>query len=326
MATLTPVQQVKKHVQPAPKGQQWVFLFDEFDLVEKAIGTDPEEARALLGGKGANLAEMTRIGLPVPPGFTITTRACNAYLAANNAFPDGLWEQALRAVSELEKKIGKCFGQPSNPLLVSVRSGAKFSMPGMMDTILNLGMNDAIAEGMVAQTGDPRFIYDSYRRLIQMFGTVVMNIKDEAFEDYLTEIKATRGVTSDVQLTAEDWKQVTAEFKRVFREAVGHDFPENPLDQLRAAIEAVFGSWNGKRAIDYRNAAHIAHDLGTAVNVQAMVFGNTGETSGTGVAFTRNPSTGVPILFGDYLMNAQGEDVVAGIRTPIPIDKLAAEN
>src|SRR5664279_587757 len=200
MATLTPLQQVKKHVQPASKGQQWVFMFDEFDLVEKAIGTDPEDARALLGGKGANLAEMTRIGLPVPPGFTITTRACNAYLAANNTFPDGLWEQALRAVAELEKKIDKCFGQPSNPLLVSVRSGAKFSMPGMMDTILNLGMNDQAVEALAKRSNNPRFAYDSYRRLIQMFGDVVLDVPKKKFEAIFDGVKHAAKVKFDYDL------------------------------------------------------------------------------------------------------------------------------
>lgn len=304
--------------------QRWVYLFDELPKVEEIVGTEPDAARALLGGKGANLAEMTRIGLPVPPGLIITTQACNAYLE-HSGFPEGMWEQALSALKQVEERSGRKFGDAENPLLVSVRSGAKFSMPGMMDTILNLGMNDAVAEAIVRQTKDERFVYDSYRRLIQMFGSVVMNIKDEAFEDLLTTTKSRRGVTSDVQLTAADWKLITTTFKQIYREAVGAEFPENPLDQLRAAIEAVFKSWNGKRAIDYRNAANIPHNLGTAVNVQAMVFGNAGENSGTGVAFTRNPSTGARTMFGDYLMNAQGEDVVAGIRTPTPIEKLAQE-
>jgi pyruvate,orthophosphate dikinase len=304
--------------------ERWVYLFDELPKVEEIVGTDPDAARALLGGKGANLAEMTRIGLPVPPGLIITTQACNAYLE-HNGFPEGMWEQTLAALKQVEERSGKKFGDAENPLLVSVRSGAKFSMPGMMDTILNLGMNDTVADAMVRQTNDERFVFDAYRRLVQMFGSVVMGIKDEAFEDLLTSTKSRRGVTSDVQLSAADWKQITATFKQIYREAVGTEFPENPLDQLRAAIEAVFKSWNGKRAIDYRNAAHIPHNLGTAVNVQSMVFGNAGATSGTGVAFTRNPSTGARTMFGDYLMNAQGEDVVAGIRTPTPIEKLAQE-
>lgn len=237
-----------------------------------------------------------------------------------------MWDQVLSAIRAVEAQTNKGFGNPENPLLVSVRSGAKFSMPGMMDTVLNLGMTDAIAEGMIKLTGDPRFVYDSYRRLVQMFGSVVMHIDDEAFEDYLTEVKQKRGVKSDVELSADDWKQITAEFKKIFRYRVGEDFPQDPLVQLRYAIRAVFESWNGKRAIDYRNAANIPHDLGTAVNVQTMVFGNMGANSGTGVAFTRNPSTGERKLFGDYLMNAQGEDVVAGIRTPLPISELEREN
>ena len=285
-----------------------------------------QSAFALLGGKGAGLGDMTRANVPVPPGFTVTTEACNAYLAANGKFPENMWEQVLEALKEVEKKAAKSFGGAQNPLLVSVRSGAKFSMPGMMDTVLNLGLNDAIAESMVKLTGDERFVYDAYRRLVQMFGSVVMGIADEPFEDYLTEIKRERGVKSDVELTAEDWKQVTREFKKIFRKETGDDFPQDPSRQLKLAVEAVFKSWNGKRAVDYRNAANIAHNLGTAVNVQTMVFGNMGNESGTGVAFTRNPATGEKKLFGDFLMNAQGEDVVAGIRTPVPIAELEREN
>jgi pyruvate,orthophosphate dikinase len=307
------------------QSKKWVYLFSEVELAEKAVGGKWDAVRALLGGKGAGLADMTRAGVPVPPGFTITTQACNAYQVSKE-FPEGMWDQVLSAISSVEARTNKGFGNPENPLLVSVRSGAKFSMPGMMDTVLNLGLTDAIAEGLVKLTGDPRFVYDSYRRLVQMFGSVVMHIDDEAFEDYLTEIKQQRGVKSDVELSAEDWKQVTAEFKKIFRHKVGEDFPQDPLVQLRYAIRAVFESWNGKRAIDYRNAANIPHDLGTAVNVQTMVFGNMGANSGTGVAFTRNPSTGERKLFGDYLMNAQGEDVVAGIRTPLPISELEREN
>ncbi|MBX3063637.1 MAG: pyruvate, phosphate dikinase [Anaerolineae bacterium] len=305
---------------------KWVYLFDELEQVQTLVGNSWEEVRALLGGKGANLAEMTRIGVPVPPGFTITTAACNYYLAHNYTLPENLWAQVLSAMATIENRLGKKFGASATPLLVSVRSGAKFSMPGMMDTILNLGLNDVTAKQMVELTGDERWVFDSYRRLVQMFGTVVMNIADEAFEDFLTEYKAKRHVTSDVELNGEDWIKVTEYFKKVYREKVGSDFPQNPLDQLKLAAEAVFKSWNGKRAIDYRNATKISHNLGTAVNVQSMVFGNMGEKSGTGVAFTRNPSTGERKLFGDYLMNAQGEDVVAGIRTPIPIAELAREN
>ncbi|MCS7069860.1 MAG: pyruvate, phosphate dikinase, partial [Anaerolinea sp.] len=300
--------------------------FDEIDTVQDMLGGSWDKVRALLGGKGAGLGDMTRAGVPVPPGLTVTTEACNAYLAAGGAFPEGMFDQVKEALAEVEKQAGKRFGDPENPLLVSVRSGAKFSMPGMMDTVLNLGMNDTIAESMVKLTGDERFVYDAYRRLVQMFGSVVMGIADEPFEDYLTEVKKARGVKSDVELSADDWKQVTAEFKRIYKQETGDEFPQDPYRQLELAIEAVFKSWNGKRAVDYRNAANIPHDLGTAVNIQTMVFGNMGGQSGTGVAFTRNPSTGERKLFGDYLMNAQGEDVVAGIRTPIPIAELEKEN
>ena len=281
--------------------------------------------RATLGGKGANLADMTRIGLPVPPGFTVTTQACNAYLAEGEKFPAGMWEQELEALKVVEKRTGKKFGDPEKPLLVSCRSGAKFSMPGMMDTVLNIGLNDATAAGMVKLTGDERFVYDFYRRLVQMFGSVVLGIADEAFEDPLEEYKRKKGVKSDTELTAEDWKSLTEEFKKTVRAKQGFDFPQDPIEQLRLATEAVFKSWNGKRAIDYRNAANIAHDLGTAVNIVTMVFGNMGWDSGTGVAFTRDPATGEKKMYGDYLLNAQGEDVVAGIRNTEPIDHLGKE-
>jgi pyruvate,orthophosphate dikinase len=323
---------IKTAIRPKKNGRghkhehKWVYRFDQVAEVQQVVGGSWDGVRALLGGKGANLAEMTRIGVTVPPGFTVTTEACNAYLEQGETFPEGLWEQVLEALADVEAKTGKTFGDAVNPLLVSVRSGSKFSMPGMMDTVLNLGLNDKVAESMVRLTGDPRFVYDAYRRLVQMFGSVVMRIDDEVFEDYLTEVKNRRRVKSDVELTAEDWKEITAEYKRVYKNAVGSDFPQEPLEQLRLAVEAVFKSWNGKRAVDYRNAANIPHNLGTAVNVQTMVFGNMGENSGTGVAFTRNPSTGEKKLFGDYLMNAQGEDVVAGIRTPTPIVGLAEEN
>ncbi len=313
----------KRSTKPA---QRWVYLFNEIDEVQEMLGGSWDKTRALLGGKGAGLGDMTRAGVPVPPGFTVTTEACNRYLEEGGKFPEGMWEQVLEALKTIEQKTGKQFGSADNPLLMSVRSGAKFSMPGMMDTVLNLGMNDQIAEGMVKLTGDPRFVYDAYRRLVQMFGSVVMGVADEAFEDYLTQIKKDRGVKSDVELTADDWRGVTQEFQRIFHHETGEDFPQDPYHQLELAVEAVFKSWNGKRAVDYRNAAGIPHDLGTAVNVQMMVFGNMGGQSGTGVAFTRNPSTGERALFGDYLMNAQGEDVVAGIRTPIPIAELKKEN
>jgi pyruvate, orthophosphate dikinase len=309
----------------AKPAHRWVYLFDQIDDAQTMLGGSWDKVRALLGGKGAGLGDMTRAGVPVPPGFTITTEACNAYVAEGQ-FPEGMWDQARDAIHILERRTGKQFGSAENPLLVSVRSGAKFSMPGMMDTVLNLGMNDQVAEGMVKLTGDARFVYDSYRRLVQMFGSVVMGIADEPFEDYLTDVKQQRGVKSDIELSADDWKQITGEFQRIFKRETKDDFPQDAYQQLALAVEAVFKSWNGKRAVDYRNAANIPHNLGTAVNVQLMVFGNMGEQSGTGVAFTRNPSTGEKKLFGDYLMNAQGEDVVAGIRTPIPIAELEREN
>ena len=305
--------------------KKWVFLFDEVEEAEKVVDGNWDNVRALLGGKGANLADMTRIGLPVPPGFTVTTAACNAYLAAGEKFPEGMWDQELEAMQQVEKLTGKKFGDPKNPLLVSCRSGAKFSMPGMMDTVLNLGLNDATAQGMIELTGDERFVYDSYRRLVQMFGSVVLGISDEAFEDPLEAYKHNKGVQSDTDLTAEDWKKLTEVFKQVVRKEQGFDFPQDPYEQLRLATEAVFKSWNGKRARDYRNAAGIAHDLGTAVNIVTMVFGNMGWDSGTGVAFTRDPANGDDVMYGDYLLNAQGEDVVAGIRNTNPIAQLAGE-
>ncbi len=305
--------------------KQWVYLFSDVDQAEEYVGGEWEGVRALMGGKGANLAEMTRIGVPVPPGFTVTTEACNAYLAAGNQFPEGMWEQETAALKEVERKTGKKFGDASNPLLVSCRSGAKFSMPGMMDTVLNLGLNDETAEGLIRLTEDERFVYDSYRRLVQMFGSVVLDLPDESFEDVLKEYKAEKGVNLDTDLSAEDWKTLTEKFKGVIREKKGFDFPQDPYEQLRMATEAVFKSWNGKRAVDYRNAAGISHNLGTAVNIVTMVFGNMGWESGTGVAFTRDPATGEKKLYGDYLLNAQGEDVVAGIRNTEKIDKLEVE-
>jgi pyruvate,orthophosphate dikinase len=300
--------------------KKWVYLFEEVAEAEKYAG-DWEGVRALLGGKGAGLADMTRAGVPVPPGFTVTTQACNAY-SADGKFPEGMWDQELAALKEVEKKTGKKFGEPSNPLLVSCRSGAKFSMPGMMDTVLNLGLTDATAEGMVKLTDNARFVYDAYRRLIEMFGTVVLNIPDESFEGPMDEYKKSKGYKLDTEMTADDWKALVETFKSVVKKEKGFDFPQEPLKQLELATEAVFKSWNGKRAVDYRRATNIPDDLGTAVNIVTMVFGNMGDDSGTGVAFTRNPSTGEKKMMGDYLLNAQGEDVVAGIRNAEPIAKM----
>ena len=303
---------------------RYVYLFSDVEEVEERVGSW-EAVRSLLGGKGANLADMTRLGVPVPPGFTVTTEACNAYLVADETFPPGMWEEELRAVRALEEATGQTFGDADNPLLVSCRSGAKFSMPGMMDTILNIGLNDEVAKGLIERTGDARFVYDSYRRLVQMFGAVVMGVPDEVFEAVITGRRKKAGVESDAQLKAEDWKAITQKFKELFRSYTGMPFPEDPYEQLKLATEAVFRSWNGKRAVDYRNAAGIAHDLGTAVNIQTMVFGNMGADSATGVAMSRNASTGEPELEGDYLTNAQGEDVVAGIRTTQPLSDLQEE-
>ncbi len=304
-----------------PPGVKYVYLFNEVDKAEANVG-NWDGVRSLLGGKGANLGDMTRLGVPVPPGFTVSTEACNAYLAAAETFPDGMWEEVLQAVEAIEEMTGKLFGAPQNSLLFSCRSGAKFSMPGMMDTILNIGLNDAVAEGMIARTGDARFVYDLYRRLVQMFGSVVMNVPDEVFEHVITARRIIAGVKTDADLTAEDWQIVVRKFKQIYRTFTSTDFPDDPHEQLKLATEAVFKSWNGKRAVDYRNAAGIAHDLGTAVNIQTMVFGNMGNDSATGVAMSRNASTGEPELEGDFLVNAQGEDVVAGIRITQPLSDL----
>jgi pyruvate,orthophosphate dikinase len=302
---------------------KWVYLFDRLDDLESRLKPASwDEVRALLGGKGANLAEMTRLGVPVPPGLTVTTAACNAYLAYDRQFPSGLWDEVVAAICTLEQQTGKQFGDPTNPLMVSCRSGAKFSMPGMMDTVLNIGLNDATAQGLIALTGNPRFVYDSYRRLVQMFGAVVMGVPDEPFEQVIQDVKHERGVKLDIELTAEEWRRITERFKGLVKAYKGVDFPQEPFKQLELAIRAVFDSWFGKRATDYRNATNIPHNLGTAVNIQTVVFGNMGEESGTGVAFTRNPVDGAQELFGDYLINAQGEDVVAGIRNTLPITQL----
>lgn len=305
--------------------KKWVYRFDEVKQAEEYVGGEWENVRGLLGGKGANLSEMVLIGVPVPPGFTVSTEACNAYLASGETFPEGLREQILEALRNVEESTGRKFGDKKNPLLISCRSGGKFSMPGMMDTVLDIGLNDETVKGLLEMTGDERFVYDSYRRLVQMFGSVVMRAPDEAFEEVLTAARLKAGVETDAELTADDWKNVTVKFKAIFRRYANRDFPTDPYDQLNLATEAVFKSWNGKRAVDYRNATGIPHDLGTAVSIQTMVFGNMGNDSATGVALTRNGTTGENRIEGDYLTNAQGEDVVAGIRLTNEISKLKAE-
>jgi pyruvate,orthophosphate dikinase len=304
---------------------KWVYTLDELDEAEASVDGDWDRVCGLLGGKGANLGEMNRLGVPVPPGFTITTEACNAYLAGGGELPPDLWEQALAALRTMEEKTGKRFGDPSNPLLVSCRSGAKFSMPGMMDTVLDIGLNDEVTEGMIKLTGNEHFAYDSYRRLIQMFGTVVLGVRDEPFEDVLASYRDRRGVRTDADLTGDDFRRIVGEFKEIVRRHARLEFPSDAEEQLRMATLAVFDSWNGKRARDYREAAHIAHDLGTGVNVITMVYGNLGEGSATGVAMSRNATTGENALEGDYLTNAQGEDVVAGTRPTKPLQLLKTE-
>ena len=290
------------------------------------------EMKNLLGGKGANLAEMTNIGLPVPPGFTITTEVCTYYYANKRSYPKSLKDEVVKAMKRLESSVGAKFGDKQNPLLVSVRSGARASMPGMMDTILNLGINDNVVEGLSKKTNNPRFAYDAYRRFVQMYGDVVLGLKPthkdeiDPFEAIIEKKKEEKRVHNDTELTAEDLKDLVKKFKTAIKERTGHDFPENPMDQLWGAIGAVFGSWNNDRAIAYRKMYDIPESWGTAVSVVAMVFGNMGESSGTGVAFTRDPASGKNAFYGEYLMNAQGEDVVAGIRTPIPLSRLSEEN
>ncbi len=310
---------------PVNAGRKYVYDFDAYEELTDKLGGDWEAVRALLGGKGANLVDATHLGIPVPPGFTVTTEACNDYLAAGARLPEGLWEQAVDAVRVLEQKTGKRFGSIDNPLLLSCRSGARFSMPGMMDTVLNIGLNEEITERLAQRTSRPRFAYDLYRRLVQMFGNVVMGVPDELFEAVISVQRREEGVVSDAELGAEAWKAVILRFREIIRSYTGHRFPMDPEEQLRRATEAVFRSWNGKRAVDYREAAGIDHDLGTAVNIQTMVFGNVGELSATGVFMSRNATTGEPQLEGDYLINAQGEDVVAGIRTTLPIAQLRAD-
>ncbi|WP_283691605.1 pyruvate, phosphate dikinase [Clostridium perfringens] len=296
--------------------KQYVYLFNEGNASMKN----------LLGGKGANLSEMTILGIPVPQGFTVTTEACNKYYEDDKKISQDIIEEIENKMSELEKITGKKFGSLENPLLVSVRSGARVSMPGMMDTILNLGLNDESVEAMAKLTNNPRFAYDSYRRFIQMFADVVMGVEKRLFEDLLDEVKEEKGYKIDTDLTAEDLKDLVVKFKELYKKEKGEDFPSNPKEQLIEAVTAVFRSWNNPRAIVYRRLNDIPGEWGTAVNVQEMVFGNKGETSGTGVAFSRNPANGDNELYGEYLMNAQGEDVVAGIRTPEPISHLEAQN
>ena len=296
--------------------QKYVYLFKEGNA----------NMRELLGGKGANLAEMTNLGLPIPQGFTVTTEACTKYYEDGKTISQEIQDQIFAALKTLEEIQGKKFGDNSDPLLVSVRSGARASMPGMMDTILNLGLNDIAVEGFAAKTGNPRFAYDSYRRFIQMYSDVVMEVPKSYFEKIIDDLKAEKGVHFDTELTTEDLKELVKRFKEVYKENMnGEEFPQDPSEQLMGAVKAVFRSWDNPRAIVYRRMNDIPGDWGTAVNVQAMVFGNMGETSGTGVAFTRNPSTGEKGIYGEYLINAQGEDVVAGVRTPQPISKLAED-
>src|SRR5438132_6985432 len=295
-------------------GTKFVYDFNEGN----------RDMKDLLGGKGANLAEMTNIGLPVPPGFTITTQACLAYLREGR-FPEGLMKECDEHLGRLEKAMGKRLGDEEDPLLVSVRSGAKFFMPGMMDTVLNLGLNDRSVQGLVAQTKNDRFAWDAYRRFVQMFGKIVLDIDGEKFEEKLDQAKERKGAEAkDTDLDADDLRALTEEFKGIIRDETGHDFPDEPRAQLEKAIEAVFRSWNGARAVAYRRQNKISDDLGTAVNVVAMVFGNRGDDSGTGVAFTRDPSTGEKKPYGDYPPNAQGEDVVAGIRNTLRLEELAS--
>jgi len=297
--------------------EKYVYKFFNKEICEGSA-----DMKNLLGGKGANLAEMTSLGLPIPPGFVISTDACLHFLDNNETYPEGLEEQIGKVVDALENFVGKKLGDNVDPLLVSVRSGARFSMPGMMDTVLNLGLNDVSVEGLANVSGDARFAYDSYRRFIYMYADVVKDVSKEYFEKELEKLKEELGVESDTDIPAEELKKLIQKYKVIYKEHLGEEFPQDPRKQLDDSIRAVFGSWNTKRAIDYRNHQGIPHDLGTAVNVVTMVYGNLGETSATGVAFTRNPSDGEKKLYGEYLVNAQGEDVVAGIRTPVPIEEL----
>ena len=296
--------------------KKYVYLFSEGDA----------SMRNLLGGKGANLAEMTGLGLPVPRGFTVTTEACTRYYQDGKIIAKEIEAQIYEALSKTEEIVGKKFGDPKNPFLVSVRSGARASMPGMMDTILNLGLNDEVVEGLAELTQNPRFAYDSYRRFITMFSDVVMEINKSEFDKVMDEMKERKGVVQDTDLDASDLKELVAKYKELYIRIKGEPFPQEPKAQLMEAVKAVFRSWDNPRAIVYRRLNDIPSDWGTAVNVQEMVYGNMGNDSGTGVAFTRDPATGEKKLYGEFLMNAQGEDVVAGIRTPYPIEKLKEIN
>ena len=298
---------------------KWVYAFGG------GTAEGDTSMKNLLGGKGANLAEMASLGLPVPPGFTLTTEVCTSYYNNNETYPEDMDAQIQTGIAHIEKLTGKKFGDASNPLLVSVRSGARASMPGMMDTVLNLGLNDETVEGLAKLSGDRRFALDSYRRFITMYSDVVLGVHHHTYEDILENHKDDQGYMLDTEMTAEDWSTVISEFKAATKHALGRDFPQDPQDQLQGAVDAVFGSWMNERAIVYRRLNDIPAAWGTAVNVQAMVFGNMGDTSATGVAFTRDPSTGANEYYGEFLINAQGEDVVAGIRTPQTLTKRARE-
>jgi pyruvate,orthophosphate dikinase len=302
---------------------RFVYLFSDLEDARSAAGGDWKSVRLLLGGKGANLGDVTALGLPVPPGFTVTTEACKVFQGGDGSLPDEIWEEELAAIRRLEEETGRGFGNPDAPLLVSCRSGAPVSMPGMMDTVLNIGMNDEVAAAAMGRGRDPRFVYDLYRRVVHMFGNVVLGVPDEVFERVLDERRRVRGAADDTGLDAEDWQIVTEEFKKLVRSYAGRDFPQDPMEQLQLATTAVFRSWNSNRARDYRKAAGIPETLGTAVNVQIMVYGNIGEGSATGVCMSRNATTGIPELEGDYLPNAQGEDVVAGNRVTRHIRELS---
>ena len=309
----------KKPAAKAKAAKKYVYFFGK----GKADGNG--EMKALLGGKGAGLAEMTNAGVPVPPGFTITTEVCTGFYENGKKVPTGLDDQMMQYIKKLEDTEGKKFGDSVNPLLVSVRSGAKFSMPGMMDTILNLGVNDVTVQAIIKNTKNPRFAWDSYRRFIQMYADVVMEVSKKKFEHLIDARKEKKGIKVDVDFTADDMKDMVAEFKAFVKKESGKDFPQDPIEQLKGARDAVFKSWMNDRAIFYRKANNIPESIGTAVNVQAMVFGNMGDDSGTGVGFTRNPATGERKFYGEYLLNAQGEDVVAGVRTPKEIENLGKD-